>query len=65
MAKKETSNKMAKLASAVLLGKVNPTPAQSRSLAASVLGQDEHRGLRVESPQVRLANALRKKGGRL
>jgi hypothetical protein len=46
MAKKQTGNDMSKLASGVLRGAVKPTPAQTRSLAASVLGQDEKKGLR-------------------
>lgn len=32
------------LASNVLTGRVKPTPAQTRSLAASVMGQDEKKG---------------------
>ena len=41
MAKKQSSDKMSSLASGVMTGKVKPTLAQTKSLAASVLGQDE------------------------
>ena len=51
MAKKETSDKLSKLASDVLRGVVKPTPSQTRSLAGSVLGQDEHRGRRPQTPK--------------
>jgi hypothetical protein len=37
---RHTTPKEATLASGVLSGRVKPTPAQSRSLAASVLSQD-------------------------
>jgi len=46
MAAKETSDKMAKLASAVLSGKVTPTKAQAKSMAASLLSQDQTKGPR-------------------
>ena len=49
MAKKQSSDRMSKLASAVLLGKIQPTQAQTKSLAASVLGQDEKKGLRTKA----------------
>lgn len=51
MAKKETGNNPSSLASAVLRGAIKPTAAQTRSLAASVLSQDEHKGPRPQSPQ--------------
>jgi hypothetical protein len=44
MAKKQSTPKTSTLAAKVLSGSVKPTPAQTRSLAASVLGQDEKRG---------------------
>jgi hypothetical protein len=46
--KKQSGNKTSKLASGVLSGKINPTLEQSRSLAASVLGQDEKKGPRKD-----------------
>lgn len=46
MAKKQTSDKMSKLASAVLSGRKKPTAAESKKLAASVLAQDEKKGKR-------------------
>lgn len=45
MAKKTSGNTPSKIASDVLRGKT-PTPAQARTLAASVLSQDETRGPR-------------------
>lgn len=47
---KKSGNDTSKLASAVLRGAVKPTPAQTRSLAASVLAQDEYRGQRPQKP---------------
>ncbi len=44
MAKKQSSSTTSTLASKVLSGSIKPTPAQMRSLAASVLGQDEKKG---------------------
>jgi hypothetical protein len=44
MPKKQSSSKTSTLASKVLSGKVKATPKQSRTLAASVLGQDEKKG---------------------
>lgn len=48
MAKKptprETSPKVSSLASNVLSGRVTPTKAQVKTLAASALGQDQTRG---------------------
>jgi len=46
MAKKQTGNKVSSLGSKVLSGKIKPTLAQSKTLAASVLGQDEKKGKR-------------------
>lgn len=46
MSQKQSSDKMSKLASSVLRGAVKPTPSQTKSLAASVLGQDEKKGAR-------------------
>lgn len=44
MAKKQTTPPVSTLASGVLSGKIKPTVSQQRTLAASVLGQDEKRG---------------------
>ncbi len=46
MATKQSSNKTASLASKVLSGTIKPTTAQTKSLAASVLSQDETKGKR-------------------
>lgn len=47
MAKKQTGDKTATLASKVLSGRLpNPTPAQIKTLAATALGQDETKGHR-------------------
>lgn len=46
MPKKQTSDKMSKLAGQVLSGAKKPAAAESRKLAASVLGQDEKKGKR-------------------
>lgn len=46
MAKKQSGDKPASIAGGVLSGKLKPTPAQVKTLAASVLGQDERRGPR-------------------
>jgi phosphatidylglycerophosphatase A len=43
---KQTSNTVSSLASGVLSGRIKPTPKQVKSLAASALGQDEHKGKR-------------------
>jgi hypothetical protein len=53
MAKKETGNNPSSLASAVLRGAIKPTAAQTRTLAASVLSQDEHKGPRPVVSQKR------------
>ena len=45
MPRKETGNKTSTLASKVLAGK-KPTPSEAKSLAASVLSQDETKGKR-------------------
>ncbi|WP_173780729.1 hypothetical protein [Agarilytica rhodophyticola] len=42
--KKESGDKMSTLASKVLSGKKKPTKTEVKSLAASVLGQDETKG---------------------
>lgn len=47
-ARKESSPKLSSLASDVLAGRVKPTPQQTKSLAASVLGQDETVGQTVK-----------------
>lgn len=44
MPKKETGNKTSTLASQVLSGQKKPTPKEIKSLAASVLSQDETKG---------------------
>ena len=44
MSKKQSSSPASTLASKVLSGTVKPTPAQSKTLAASVLSQDEKKG---------------------
>ncbi len=44
MAKKQSTPATSSLASRVLSGAVKPTPSQTRTLAASVLGQDEKKG---------------------
>lgn len=41
---RQTSPKVSTLASGVLSGQIKPTAAQSRTLAASALGQDQTRG---------------------
>ena len=41
---KQTSPKVSTLASKVLSGKVTPTKAQVKTLAASALGQDQTKG---------------------
>jgi len=46
MATKQSSNKTSTLASKVLSGTVKPTAAQAKTLAASVLSQDEVKGKR-------------------
>lgn len=43
--KKQSSDRLSKLAGQILAGKT-PTTAEIRALAASVLGQDEKRGKR-------------------
>ncbi|WP_169400798.1 hypothetical protein [Thalassobaculum salexigens] len=44
MPKKQSSPKVSTLASKVLSGAKNPTPTETRRLAASVLSQDEKKG---------------------
>ena len=44
MAKKQSSSKTSTLASKVLSGKKTPTKKEVKSLAASVLSQDESKG---------------------
>lgn len=44
MTKKQSSSKMSTLASKVLSGDKKPTPKEVKSLAASVMGQDEKKG---------------------
>ncbi len=44
MPKKQSSSKLSTLASKVLTGKTKPTAKQIKSLAASVLSQDEKKG---------------------
>ncbi len=46
MAKKQSSSKTSTLASKVLSGKKTPTKKEIKSLAASVLSQDETKGQR-------------------
>lgn len=49
MAKKQSGNSTSTLAAKVLSGAKKPTAAESRKLAASVLGQDEKKGKRPGS----------------
>lgn len=44
MSKKQSSGPVSTLASKVLSGAVKPTPSQAKTLAASVLSQDEKKG---------------------
>jgi hypothetical protein len=44
MADKQSSEKLSSLAAKVLSGRHTPTPEEVRSLAASVLAQDETKG---------------------
>lgn len=44
MASKQSSSKMSTLAAKVLAGEKKPTPKEVKSLAASVLSQDEKKG---------------------
>ncbi len=60
MAKKQSTSGTSTLASDVLAGRTKPTPKQSRTLAASVLGQDEKKGNSPTPP----AKAAAKKTGR-
>lgn len=46
MTKKQSGDKASTLASKVLSGRKKPTIADAKTLAASVLGQDERRGKR-------------------
>jgi len=43
---RQTGNKVSSLASGVLAGRIKPTAAQVRTLAASALSQDETKGRR-------------------
>ncbi len=45
MPKKQSGDKVSSIAAKVLAGK-KPTPTETKSLAASVLGQDETKGKR-------------------
>lgn len=51
MPKKQSTDKLSQLASAVLRGTKTPTKTEVKKLAASVLSQDEKRGRR--SPKKR------------
>ncbi len=44
--RKQTSDRVSSLASDVLAGRKKPTIAESKTLAASALGQDEKKGKR-------------------
>ena len=44
MAKKQSTPPVSTLASKVLSGAIKPTAKQTRTLAASVMGQDEKKG---------------------
>ena len=44
--RRQTGNSVSTLASHVLAGRINPTAAQTRRLAASALSQDETKGRR-------------------
>ena len=44
MPRKQSSSKVSTLASKVLSGKTKPTTKQTKTLAASVLSQDEKKG---------------------
>jgi len=44
MPKKESTSKVSTLASKVLSGEKKPTAKEAKTLAASVLGQDEKKG---------------------
>lgn len=46
MAKKRSSDKTSSLAGKVLSGSKKPTPSDAKSLAGSVLAQDEKKGKR-------------------
>jgi len=46
MAKKQSSDRVSSLASKVLSGGKKPTPGEIKTLAASVLSQDEKKGRR-------------------
>lgn len=46
MPKKQSSDKLSRLASHVLSGAKKPTPADAKRLAGSVMGQDEKKGKR-------------------
>ena len=47
--KKQTSDKLSQLASAILAGRKKPTQTDIKALAASVLSQDEIRGNRKKN----------------
>jgi hypothetical protein len=49
--KKQTSDRVSKLASDVLAGRKNPTKSEIKTLAASALGQDETKGTRKPKPK--------------
>lgn len=46
MPKKQSSSRVSTLASKVLSGEKKPTPKEQKTLAASVLSQDEKKGQR-------------------
>ena len=46
MARKQTSDRVSTLASKILSGQKKPTARDVRTLAGSVLGQDEQKGKR-------------------
>lgn len=50
---RQTSPKVSKLASDVLASRIKPTVAQSRTLAASALGQDQTAGQKPKTPPKR------------
>lgn len=51
MAKKQTTDRVSRLASDILAGRnKRPTVAEIKSLAASALGQDETKGPRTKKP---------------
>ena len=49
--RKQTSDKVSSLASDVLAGRKKPTLKETKTLAASALGQDEKKGRRTPKPR--------------